>query len=99
MYGFFAAVAVRLARSAPSTPCGCLGASETPAGVSHVVLDVSCALFALVAAFGERPIAVLADQPLAGIPFLALVLCGAWAATLAVDGLPALRTAVREETS
>jgi hypothetical protein len=83
-YGSLAFVALRLARRAPSLPCGCLGGSATAASARHVALNTSAAAIALVAAFGRAPVAALADQPLAGIPFVVLVGCCAWLAALAV---------------
>jgi hypothetical protein len=50
---------------------------------------------AAVAAFGPRPFTVIADQPLAGVPFLVLVALAAGLAALVADSLPALRATVR----
>src|SRR5262249_54090873 len=73
-----AAVASRLYRRAPSTPCGCLGGrSETPASRAHVAIDAIAAFVALIAAFGTTPLDTLSTQPLAGMPFVVLVCCAA----------------------
>jgi hypothetical protein len=109
VFGGIAAVAVAVAyvalscaaymlwRTAPSTPCGCLGASSTaPASPLHVVVDACAALVALAAAFGGSPLAVIADQPLFGFPFVVLTALAAGLASLLLDALPALRVAVRK---
>ena len=46
-----------------------------------------------------RPFTVIADQPLAGVPFLVLVALAAGLAALVADSLPALRATVREGDS
>jgi hypothetical protein len=49
--------------------------------------------------FGARPMTVISEQPLGGVPFLGLALCAAWLAKLAVTAWPALRNATREGNS
>jgi hypothetical protein len=98
-YCALACVAYGLARRAPALPCGCLGASDAPAGIGHVVLNLVCAAVSFAAAAGDRPLTVLREQPLAGVPFLALTACCAWLAALTVEALPSLRAAIREGKS
>jgi hypothetical protein len=96
LYALLAVAAVRLWKGAPGTPCGCLGRSDATAGIGHVLVNWACAGVALVAAFGPRPASVLAEQPLVGVPFIALVACAAWLAALVMNVWPALRAAMRE---
>ncbi|GIU86678.1 MAG: hypothetical protein KatS3mg009_1193 [Acidimicrobiia bacterium] len=95
-YLALAAVAVRLVRRAPRTPCGCLGASAAPATWVHVAVDGAAAVFAAVAVAAPPPPAVVADQPLHGVPFLVLVACAARLAGLLLDAHADLRVAIRE---
>jgi hypothetical protein len=88
--------AVRLLRRAPATPCGCLGASEAPVSVAHVAVNVGAVVVSVAAAFDGSPIARIPDLPLAGLPFVVLVLCATWLATLTIDALPALNRAIKE---
>jgi hypothetical protein len=92
-YAALAGTALVLWRRAPDTPCGCLGASNEPATGAHVALNACAAIAAVVAAFAARPGAVIADQPLAGVPFVALVLLAAALAPVVAQGRPARRLA------
>ncbi|MBI2711201.1 MAG: DoxX family membrane protein [Actinobacteria bacterium] len=78
--------------------CGCFGADDAPVGATHVAVNAALATGCLAAVV--CPVAGVADvvrqQPLAGLPFLALVAVGAWAAHLALTALPALRAVVDE---
>jgi hypothetical protein len=89
-YAGLTLVSLRLLSHAPDAPCGCLGTAAAPVSRAHVALNLCASFIALGAAFGGSPLAVLGDQPLAGLPFIALVLCATWLATLTVDALPAL---------
>jgi hypothetical protein len=99
LYGALTIAALLLWRRAPDLPCGCIGASTAPASGAHVVLNACAAAAAAAAAFGPRPVTVVADQPLAGIPFLALVAVAAGLVPLAADTLPTLRATIREGNS
>jgi hypothetical protein len=99
MYALLTAAAFTLWRRAPGTPCGCLGASPTPATGSHVVVDAAAMVIAALVATGPAPPSVLADQPLLGIPLLVLTACATWAGALLMDAWPALRTAEQERSS
>jgi len=99
-YGMLAVASFALWRTAPATPCGCIGASSTtPASAGHVVVNTLAALIGAAAAAGGSPLRVVADQPLLGVPFVALTALAAWLAALTLDALPALRVAVREGNS
>jgi hypothetical protein len=77
IYGAFAVFVGRAARR--HTPCGCLGASDRPARLSHAALDAAFALVAFAVAVTARPAPLaplLADQPLHGIPLAALLVTG-----------------------
>ena len=107
LYVAFAALtAVAMRRAPAGVSCGCFGRLSTPPSGLHVAVNlVSGAVAATAAVLDAPPLGdVLADQPLAGIPMLALVLLGAaltmslttvLADTLAAtgaDGRPPVRT-------
>jgi hypothetical protein len=80
--GFTLFVAATLVRDDPLASCGCFGRDDTPPGVTHIVLDVAAAsaAVAVVAAPGNGFRGVVMDQPVAGIPFLAITaLCALFA--------------------
>jgi hypothetical protein len=91
-------VVVALRTGAPISSCGCFGKVDTPPSVVHVVLDVAFAAVAAVAAFvGDVALPdVLADQPLAGVPFVMLLVIGCSLVFLAFSSLPKTMAAVRE---
>lgn len=94
-YVAFTAVALR--QRARGASCGCFGASDTPTGLHHVLLDGAAGATVLAAAAVGVPPAVelLADAPLAGVP---LVVAGAIAVVslqLLITALPELATARR----
>ena len=72
--GFAAFVGLALRRPTPVSDCGCFGATESPPSVVHLVLDVAAAAVAIgvVVTGGQNLRAILADQPLAGVPFVAV---------------------------
>jgi hypothetical protein len=91
--GFAAFVAVALARGGVISSCGCFGKPDTPPTRLHMVMNLSAA--AVAGAVAVEPLggvgSVLADQPLAGVPFLALTTVCVWLAYLALTALPTLR--------
>ncbi|HYL51063.1 MAG TPA: MauE/DoxX family redox-associated membrane protein [Acidimicrobiia bacterium] len=93
VYAGLALVAVRLLRRAPAAPCGCLGASAAPVSRAHVALNIAAVLLAVAASSGGAPLAGITALPLAGVPFVVLVLCAARLAALTIDMLPALTRA------
>ena len=91
---FAAFVLVALGRGLPIGSCGCFGKVDTPPTPLHVVVDLGAVVAALGVALGDGTglRTVLADQPLAGVPFLVLVLVGTYAAYNALTVVPQLRT-------
>jgi hypothetical protein len=83
-------VAVALHKGTPLSSCGCFGKIDTPPHPVHIALDVLAACAAVgVAVDGGASIGdVLADQPMAGVPFVLLVITGVAAAGLAMSALP-----------
>jgi hypothetical protein len=78
-YAVFALVVVA-ARRAGAESCGCFGAAAAPPSTVHVVVNATSAAIALMAAV-EGPVGlvdVLAEQPLAGIPYLMTIAVGVW---------------------
>jgi hypothetical protein len=94
LYLALAAYALRLLVTAPGAPCNCLGARTAPVAVAHVGLDIGAALVAVAGAFGPSPLTGLADQPLAGVPYLVLTACCLWLGALFLGAYPELRGAL-----
>jgi Methylamine utilisation protein MauE len=91
-------VTVALRTGAPISSCGCFGKVDTPPSPVHVVVDVAAAAIALVVALAGDPVAlpdVVRDQPLAGVPFVLLVVIGMYAVFLAFTALPKTLAAAR----
>lgn len=98
-YAAFAVfVTMALQRRTPLSSCGCFGKADTPPTLLHVVINVALAASALAVA--AQPRAGLGDavssQPLAGIPYLALVACGVGLCYLALTTLPRTMATVRD---
>jgi hypothetical protein len=91
-------VMVALRSGAPISSCGCFGKVDTPPSVVHVVLDLAFAGVAAAAAVtGDVALPdVLADQPLAGVPFGLLLAIGCSLVFLVFTALPKTMAAVRE---
>jgi hypothetical protein len=87
-------VVLALARHLPIGSCGCFGRIDTPPSVLHLVVNVAAvtAGVAVAAGRGGGLGSVLSAQPLAGVPFVLLVLVGAYAAFTALTVVPQLRT-------
>jgi hypothetical protein len=83
-YAVFTVVVVA-ARRAGAASCGCFGAVAAPPSTLHVVVNGASAVLALLAAIAGPPALadVLADQPLAGIPYLVALATGAWLTVVA----------------
>jgi hypothetical protein len=88
-------VAGILVRRAPGTNCGCLGTSDAPISVSHVVVDGAAVVASLFAAFGGSPLAGAGNNIWVRLAFLAATGCCAWLAGQLLDALPALNRAAR----
>ena len=98
-YAVLTGAAFVLWRTAPGTPCGCLGPAPTPASGGHVALNAVAAIVAAIVATGPTPLSVRGDQPLLALPLLALTACATWLTALTMDALPALRASVHEGSS
>jgi hypothetical protein len=90
---FTAFVVVALVRHVPIGSCGCFGKVDTPPSLVHVGVNAGAVVTALAVALGPGGGIgeVLADQPLLGLPFLALVAIATYAAFLAMTLVPQLR--------
>lgn len=90
--GFAGFVAYALARRLPIQSCGCFGRPDTPPTWGHVTFNlISVVAAAGVAVFDVAPLDVLANQPLAGLPYLGFVAIGVWVVYLLLAELPTLR--------
>ena len=80
-----------LRRGVPIQSCGCFGTDDLPPTRIHLVVDIAAAVVAAAAAVTrvEGIGAVLAEQPWAGVPFLALVAICIWFLYLVLTALPA----------
>jgi hypothetical protein len=85
LYAAFA-VAVIAARRAGAESCGCFGSVAAPPSTVHVVVNSVSAVLALAAAaVGTLGLPeTLADQPLAGVPYLVMLAIGVWL-TVTID--------------
>jgi hypothetical protein len=94
-------VALALHRDAPIATCGCFGKADTPPSVVHLAVNLGAAAAALVVAIdpGDGIGDVIGDQPMAGVPFVFLVLTGAYVAFLSLTLLPRTLALVRQSRS
>ena len=98
-YLVFAGFVVLALRSgAPISSCGCFGKVDTPPSAVHVVIDAAlvgvAAAVAIVGTDVSMP-EVLPDQPLAGVPFVFLVVLGSALVFLSFTSLPRTLAAAR----
>lgn len=93
------AVFVVAARANPSVrSCGCLGEGDAPPSWRHVVVDAGLAAGCVGAFVAGVPDlgSVLAKQPLAGVPFSAVVVTSVWLTSIVLaDRSAALARAAR----
>ena len=97
-YAAFAGfVAVALARRLPIQSCGCFGRADTPPGAVHLLVNLTAAASAaLVAAVGGMDVlAMLAEQPGAGVPYVGFVAIGSFLLAVIMSELPAVLRAGR----
>ncbi len=89
---FTAFVVIARVRRLPIGSCGCFGRIDTPPSWLHVAINLAAAASALVVATrdGGGLATTLDHQPLAGLPFLALVGVGSYAAFAALTVVPQL---------
>jgi hypothetical protein len=97
IYLALAVVAARLLIRSPGTNCGCLGASDAPVSIGHVVVDGAAVVAAGLATFGGSPLAAPGNSLPVRLAFLAATACCAWLAAQVLDALPALNRAARSE--
>jgi hypothetical protein len=90
-------VVVALRQGVPIASCGCFGKVDTPPSPVHIALDLLFAGVALGAAIAGAVALpdVLRDQPLAGVPFVALLVIGVYLVFLSFTALPKTMAAVR----
>lgn len=94
-YAGFTLVATR--QRSRGASCGCFGATETPTGWHHVLVDAAIALAAGAAALvgTPAPATLLADAPMAGVPLGVGVLVATASLQLVITALPELADARR----
>ncbi len=99
-YLAFTVFVVRALRAgSPISTCGCFGTIDTPPSRVHVVIDGLVAIVAAAAAIVGTDVSlptVLPQQPMAGVPFVMLVVIGSGLVFLAFSSLPRTFAAVRE---
>ena len=90
--GFGGFVAFTLRRRIPISSCGCFGKVDTPPSVVHLFLNGAGIVGGVWAGLAGSPslVAVLAEQPVAGLPYLAFLAAGTYAAYLLLTALPVL---------
>ena len=89
-FGWFVALALR--RHIPISSCGCFGKVDTPPSVVHLFLNGAGLVGGVWAGLSQSPslISLLGEQPLAGLPYLAFLAAGTYAAYLLLTALPVL---------
>jgi hypothetical protein len=90
VYLALAAAAWRLLVRAPGTACGCLGVSEAPVTVPHVIVNFAAVIAALLASAAGSPLSAVGDSVVARVAFVVLVGCCAWLVAIILDSVPAL---------
>lgn len=96
---FTAFVVQALRADSPLSTCGCFGSIDTPPSRVHLVIDVLVAVSAATVAITGTDVSlptILPDQPMAGVPFLMLVVIGTGLVFLAFSSLPRTLATVRE---
>lgn len=101
--GFAAFTWLLLHRAGTAASCGCFGETEAPTPTTwfHVAMNLVAAVLALSAVIWPTGglLDVLAEQPLAGIPFLVLTGLCAWLWYLGLTVVPTLVTGTPRETA
>ena len=95
VYLALAVAAGRLLVQSPGTACGCVGASDAPVTVAHVVVNCCAVVAAVLAVPGGSPLRATGSGLLAGLAFVLLVGCGAALVAVVLDGRPALGAPAR----
>ncbi|MGH9167443.1 MAG: MauE/DoxX family redox-associated membrane protein [Acidimicrobiia bacterium] len=91
----FVGAAIR--RGPALSSCGCFGHPDAPPTVTHLVVNLGAAVAAGVAASAPLPglMAVLADQPAGGVPFVLFIALTSYLLYLTLTALPAALAATR----
>jgi hypothetical protein len=99
--GFAGFLTALIVGRVPAASCGCVGQNTGSPSFLHVGLDLVAAGAAITAVTTNIPSlgAVLADQPLFGIPFLVAMGTATYAAVLSVGALSALRAEVKRSSA
>lgn len=94
---FAAFVSYALMSGKPVGTCGCFGKADTPPSAVHVGINLALAAAAgaVAASGGVDVLRVVADQPLAGVPFVLWVGLGVWLVFLSLSALPRTMAAAR----
>jgi hypothetical protein len=96
---FAAVVGYALARGGVLASCGCFGRPDTPATMTHALVDLGLAAACVAVAFDVPSagsiVTVLTHQPLAGVPLLFVCAVGLWLTYLVLSVLPAVEGARR----
>ena len=89
-FGWFVAFALR--RRIPIASCGCFGKVDTPPSLVHLYLNGAGLAGGVWAALDHSPslISSLGNQPMAGLPYMAFLAVGTYAAYLLLTALPML---------
>jgi hypothetical protein len=89
---FASFIAVALLRGTPLASCGCFGKEDSPPSRLHVILTAAAAASAVAVAIqpGVGLGTAVRTQPLAGVPYVMLVVCGVAFAYLALTSVPRL---------
>lgn len=95
---FAAFVSYALMSGKPVGTCGCFGKADTPPSAVHIGINLALAIVAgaVAASGGVDVLGVVADQPLAGVPFVLWVGLGAWLVFLSLSALPRTMAAARD---
>jgi hypothetical protein len=98
VYAGFALFSWRLyVRTGATASCGCFGSAEVPVTRLHIILNAvaAAACVAAVAWPTGDVAAVLGDQPLAGLPFVALTALAGWLWYVMLEVVPDLQAALQ----
>ncbi len=96
---FTAFITIALIRGTPLASCGCFGKEDSPPTRLHVALTAAAAAAGIAVAVqpGVGLATVVRTQPLAGIPFVALVVCGVAFAYVALTSVPRVLALVHRQ--
>lgn len=96
VYAALAIAAWRLFVQAPGTACGCLGTSDAPVSVPHIVINVVAAVAAVLAIAAGPPLSAVGGGVWARVAFVVLVGCCASLVAAVLDTLPTIGTRAHE---